>query len=325
MQFHDRTPPIYDESEEPQMVDESPALSSFAVQDDTRSESGFSRSSWRSVVTQQSWRSAASWKNLGCMRPDIERRIRARLHPGDKSSEDHPVSQGSNSANIDASLRPDMVYVQRASCPAEALTVASGIGSQADAPIFVGSINIPEDIVEMEVEPKGVDMNQEVLPTSAQSFAIVTPPAQADPTENRQEEQRTGHVDLENGNYIQTDHADFGVPEDPVISATAEAVPAVQRSSPEPKVVTAEVDPDDELTKFLAYLQENVPWWTVDPDFEDWCDPANPEGSLAEDTQRKIELGDSFEEKFRSEYSGAKLRWAETIFARYANWWKKKG
>ena len=128
-------------------MDETPALSSIAVHDDAKSESGFSRSSWRSVVTQQSWRSAASWRNLGSLRPDIEKRIRARLHPGDKSTEDHPVSQGSNSANIDASLRPDMVYVQQASCPAGALTVASEIGSQADAPISFGSINIPEDIV----------------------------------------------------------------------------------------------------------------------------------------------------------------------------------
>ena len=69
-----------------------------------------------------------------------------------------------------------MIYVQRASCPAEALTVAPEIGSQADAPISFGSINIPEDIVNMEVEPEGVDMNQEVLPASAQSFAIATPP-----------------------------------------------------------------------------------------------------------------------------------------------------
>ena len=159
MQFHEWMPPTYDESVDPQMVDETPALSTFPVHDNARSESGFSRSSWRSVATQQSWRSAASWKNLGCMRPVIVRRIQARLHPVDKSTEEHPVPQGSC-----VSLKPDMVYVQRASCPAEALTVASEIGSQADAPISFGSINIPEDIVDMEVESEGVDMNQETPP-----------------------------------------------------------------------------------------------------------------------------------------------------------------
>ena len=58
MQFHDWMPPTYDESEDPHMVDETPDLSTFAFHDDTRSESGFSRSS------------RASWKvwsrsNLG--------------------------------------------------------------------------------------------------------------------------------------------------------------------------------------------------------------------------------------------------------------------
>ena len=84
------------------------------------------------------------------------------------------------------------------------------------------------------------------------------------------------------------------------------------------------MDPDDEFTKFHAHLQEHVPYWTVEPEFENWCDPANPEGSLAEDTQRQIELGNSFADKFRSEYSGAKLRWVEMVFASHANWWKKE-
>ena len=47
--------------------------------------------------------------------------------------------------------------------------------------------------------------------------------------------------------------------------------------------------------------------------------------SLAEDTLRQIKLGNSFAEQIRSEYSGARLQWAETMFATYANWWRKKG
>ena len=62
-----------------------------------------------------------------------------------------------------------------------------------------------------------------------------------------------------------------------------------------------------------------MPHWTTEPEFDSWCDPANPEASLEEDTQRQIELGNSFADKVRSEYSGAKLRWAEMVFARHAN------
>ena len=56
--------------------------------------------------------------------------------------------------------------------------------------IAFGSINVPEVIVNMEVEMKGVDISQEVLPASAQSFAIATPSTQADPTGSTQEEQQ---------------------------------------------------------------------------------------------------------------------------------------
>ena len=88
-------------------------------------------------------------------------------------------------------------------------------------------------------------------------------------------------MDLEDENDIQTDHVDLELPEDPLMlfqqlespdakSATAEAAPAAQSSSPEPRAATAEVDPDDEFVKFRAYLQENVPHWTVEPEFENW-------------------------------------------------------
>ena len=52
---------------------------------------------------------------------------------------------------------------------------------------------------------------------------------------------------MEDENDLQAEHADFEVPEDPVIFATAEeAEPAAQRSSPEPEAATAEVDPEAE-------------------------------------------------------------------------------
>ena len=130
---------------------------------------------------------------------------------------------------------------------------------------------------------------------------------------------------MEDENDIQAEHADFEMSEDPVIYATAEeAAPAAERTSPEPEAATAEVDPEAELAEFQHTHRQNVPWWTAEPDFDEWFDSDNPKRSLAEDTQRKIELGNSFAEKFRSEYSGAKLQWAERIFAKYANWWKKK-
>ena len=46
---------------------------------------------------------------------------------------------------------------------------------------------------------------------------------------------------------------------------------------------------------------------------------------MAEDTQRKMELGESFREQFRKNYSGAKLRWVEMVFARHGDWWRKAG
>ena len=52
---------------------------------------------------------------------------------------------------------------------------------------------------------------------------------------------------MEHENDIQAEHAEVGLPEDPVISVTAEAEPAVQRSSSEPKAAMAEVDPEAEL------------------------------------------------------------------------------
>ena len=120
------------------------------------------------------------------------------MPPVTQSTDERPVPQGPC-----ASLKPDMVYVQRGSCPAEALTLASEISSQADAPISVGSLVVPAHIANMEVE--GVDMDQEVLPPSVQSFAIATPPTQAESTDEKQEEQLTGKVDLEHKNDIQLD------------------------------------------------------------------------------------------------------------------------
>ena len=78
------------------------------------------------------------------------------------------------------------------------------------------------------------------------------------------------------------------------------------------KPATAEVHSaqlqEAEFAKSQAYLQEHVPHWTTEPDVVEWCDPENPEKSLAEDTKRKFELGESFREQFRKDYSGAQLQ-----------------
>ena len=64
---------------------------------------------------------------------------------------------------------------------------------------------------------------------------------------------------MEDENDIQAEHADFEVPEDPVIFATAEeADPAAHRTPPEPESATAEVDPEAELAECRAYPQEHV-------------------------------------------------------------------
>ena len=47
--------------------------------------------------------------------------------------------------------------------------------------IAFGTINVPEGIVDMEVELEGVDISQEVLHASAQSFAIAAPPTRLIP------------------------------------------------------------------------------------------------------------------------------------------------
>ena len=195
------------------------------------------------------------------------------MHPDNKITEDRPVPQG-----MCASLKPDMVYVQRGSCPAEALTLASEISSQADAPISFGSLDIPGDIANMEVEQEGVDMDQDVLPPSAQSFAIATPPTQADSTHGNQEAQQTVQMDLEDENDIQTDQVEMELPEGPLMlfqqldspdvkPATADAPPAPQSPSLDLKPATAEVHPaylhEAEFTKVHAYPQEHVPHWTT--------------------------------------------------------------
>ena len=125
MPFHEWKPPTGEEIDDSHMVDENPELSVFALQDDTRSESGISlssRASWKRVVTQQSWKSMTSLRLPGTSRLDIERRICERMPPVAQSAEERPVPQG-----LCASLQPDMVYVQRGSCPAEARTFASEI------------------------------------------------------------------------------------------------------------------------------------------------------------------------------------------------------
>ena len=80
--------------------------------------------------------------------------------------------------------------------------------------------------------------------------------------------------------------------------ATAKGPTAPSPPSPDGRPVTAEVYSaklqDAEFEKIRAHLQEHVPHWTTEPDFVEWCDPENPEKSLEEDTQRKIELGESF-------------------------------
>ena len=107
------------------------------------------------------------------------------MFPVAQSADERPVPPG-----LCASLKPDMVYVQRGSCPAEALTFASEISSHADAPISFGSLDIPAEVEE-------VNMDQEDLPPFAQSFAIATPPTQAESNHDRQEEQTSAKVDLE--------------------------------------------------------------------------------------------------------------------------------
>ena len=58
-------------------------------------------------------------------------------------------------------------------------------------------------------------MDQEDLPPSAQSFAIATPPKQAESIHDGQEEQASGKVDLEDENDVQLRQAEPEVTEDP--------------------------------------------------------------------------------------------------------------
>ena len=107
MPFHEWKPPTGEELDDSHMVDENPEPSALAMQDDMRSESGVSRSSrasWKSVVTQQSWKSMTSWRLPGTSRLDIERRILERMPPIAQKADECPVPQG-----VCASVQPDMV------------------------------------------------------------------------------------------------------------------------------------------------------------------------------------------------------------------------
>ena len=75
--------------------------------------------------------------------------------------------------------------------PADVLCEESKVKQSADQhrPLELYGPDKPEDIVDMEVELEGVDISQEVMPASAQSFAIAAPPTQADPTVSTQAEQ----------------------------------------------------------------------------------------------------------------------------------------
>ena len=83
--------------------------------------------------------------------------------------------------------------------------------------------------------------------------------------------------------------------------ATAEVPTAPPPSSPDVKLATAVVYSsklqDAEFQKYRAYLQEHVPHWTTEPDFVEWRDPEHPEKSIAEDTQKKFDVGENFRKK----------------------------
>ena len=227
-----------------------------------------------------------------------------------------------------------MVYVQRGSCPAEALTFASAISSHADAPISFGTLDIPA-----EAEEVAMDLGDP--PPSAQSFAIATPPTQAESNHDKQEVQTSAKVVLEDENDIQVGQvAEPEVTEDPfmlfqqmdhtdVKAATAEAPAAPPLPWPDVQPATAEVYSaklqDAEFEKYRAYLQEHVLHWTTEPDFVEWCGPDSWEKSVEEDTKRKCDLGEAFRAQFRKDYSGAQLAWFEMVFERHGNWWKNEG
>ena len=69
-------------------------------------------------------------------------------------------------------------------------------------------------------------------------------------------------------------------------------------------------DEDSEFTKYLEFLMEHAPHWTVEPEWIEWCDQKNPQKSIDEDTLRKIEHGNNFIEELKAKYDGPELKWA---------------
>ena len=182
--------PDQDSTDMPQMVDQFSPLDSFEVPYDLRSESGQPQSSWRSVITQRSFASTVSWKRLEALSCIVEnatatsgstqRRILARLQAGDaKRTLDHVPQVQQQHAALDYGQKSDVLFVQRSSCPKEAL-VDPAQRAEPPSEIVFGSINVPGNMEGMEVELEGVDMRQEVLPASAAGCAISTLPAQAE-------------------------------------------------------------------------------------------------------------------------------------------------
>ena len=95
MPFFEWTPPTGEVIDDSNMVDEAPELSALALEE-AKSESGLSRSSrasWRSVITQQSWKSITSWRPSGAARMDILQKV-STLMPLAETTHERPVPIG---------------------------------------------------------------------------------------------------------------------------------------------------------------------------------------------------------------------------------------
>ena len=142
--------PPYDEKDgDTNMVQELPNSPAYAL-DEAMSDSGMSRSSWRSVITNVSHMSWGSWKPSGYSR-------QAKLKYIAEAASDLPVPTGPMS-----SLGPATLYVQRDSCPPEALSMAAELSSKADLPIVFGSVDMAN-----QIEPTETDETDMAVPNRA--------------------------------------------------------------------------------------------------------------------------------------------------------------
>ena len=205
---------------------------------------------------------------------------------------------------------PSTLYVQRDSCPAEALSRAADLPPTAELPIVFGSIDTADAIEPAEEDDKGMGEHQ------IEPLSIATPPPELQ-SSTAPAKPPIHCVDLFNENDIETVHAQQEeMVEDPL--------QLFEESAPNP-ATAAPPAPDEsaEQAAYMEYLKKHVPYWTREPVWEDWFDKEHPQESIDKDTKRLYDLGEQFIADI-SKCDGPVQAWLTLSMARHGLWWRNK-